>query len=79
MNSAYQLVRAIIFNKPPETNWFVRWHQDKMIAVSEYLAEIGSPWGLKDGVHHVQPPLAVLASMVTIRVLLMTQPMQTVA
>ncbi|CAG7856368.1 hypothetical protein MCAMS1_00820 [biofilm metagenome] len=69
LDSSFALVRAIIFNKTPTTNWFVTWHQDKTIAVSERISEIGwEPWSLKDGVHHVQPPISILENMVTIRI-----------
>jgi ectoine hydroxylase-related dioxygenase (phytanoyl-CoA dioxygenase family) len=62
------LVRAIYFDKSAKNNWFVSWHQDKTVAVSQRLQASGwEPWSLKTGVWHVQPPLAVLQSMVTLR------------
>jgi len=30
-----KLVRAILFNKSPQSNWYVTWHQDKTVSVSE--------------------------------------------
>ena len=63
-----QLVRAIYFDKTPETNWGVPWHQDKTIAVRERIEVSGwGPWSVKDGVHHVQPDLELLQQMVTLR------------
>ncbi|WP_415894689.1 phytanoyl-CoA dioxygenase family protein [Neptuniibacter sp. PT34_22] len=63
------LVRAILFNKTTENNWLVTWHQDKTVAVSDrFEAEGWGPWSIKDGVHHVQPPIAVLEQMVTFRI-----------
>lgn len=63
------LVRAILFDKSPENNWLVTWHQDKTVAVSsKFEAEGWGPWSLKDGVHHVQPPVEVLEDMVTFRI-----------
>ncbi len=64
-----QLVRAIFFNKTPSSNWLVSWHQDKTVAVSKRfdLPEWG-PWSLKEGVNHVQAPLAVLDDMITLRI-----------
>lgn len=63
------LVRAIYFDKNPDRNWFVTWHQDRTIAVSNRFEMEGwGPWSRKAGIWHVQPPLAVLESMVTIRV-----------
>jgi ectoine hydroxylase-related dioxygenase (phytanoyl-CoA dioxygenase family) len=69
LNSEHQLVRTILFNKTPESNWYVTWHQDRTISV---LEKFDHPewknWSLKEGVLHVQPPLAVLENMVTIRI-----------
>ena len=64
-----QLVRAILFNKSPVSNWFVSWHQDKTVAVSSKFEASGwNTWSVKDDILHVQPPLAVLESIVTIRI-----------
>jgi len=70
-----QLVRAILFNKSPESNWFVTWHQDKIVSVSSKFEESGwGTWSVKENTLHVQPPLAVLEGMVTIRVHLDSTP-----
>lgn len=64
-----QLVRAILFDKTPAKNWLVSWHQDRTVAVSDKFDKPGlGPWIIKDGVHHVQPPVAVLEQMVTLRI-----------
>jgi len=61
-------VRSILFDKTPEENWPVTWHQDLTIAVSEKREIPGyGPWSYKDGATHVQPPLSLLENMVTIR------------
>lgn len=63
------LVRAILFDKTPENNWLVTWHQDKTVAVSSVFEHPDwGPWSLKDGVHHVQAPLSVLNQMLTFRI-----------
>lgn len=63
------VTRAILFDKTPESNWKVPWHQDLAIAVAERRESPGfGPWSIKDGVVHVQPPTSVLAAMVTVRV-----------
>jgi len=69
LGSRPQIVRVIFFDKTPEKNWLVTWHQDKTIALS-HKAEVNEwgPWSIKDNVHHVQPSLDVLNSMVTFRV-----------
>jgi ectoine hydroxylase-related dioxygenase (phytanoyl-CoA dioxygenase family) len=62
-------VRAIWFNKSPEANWLVAWHQDLAIAVRERVEAPGfSGWSVKEGVPHVQPPAEVLERMLTVRV-----------
>ena len=62
------VVRGIFFNKTPNTNWKVVWHQDKTIAVRERkeVSDFG-PWSVKQGVHHVQPPAAVMSGLIAIR------------
>lgn len=62
------VVRSIFFDKTAEANWKVAWHQDLTIAVRERMDVPGfSAWSVKDGVAHVQPPVAVLEKMLTLR------------
>ena len=61
-------VRAVLFDKTPETNWSVGWHQDRTIAVRRRVEADGfGPWSTKDGIPHVAPPISVLAGMITLR------------
>ncbi len=63
------IVRSLFFDKTPEANWKVAWHQDITIAVHTKIeAPDFGPWSMKDGVVHVQPPARVLENMLTIRV-----------
>ncbi len=63
------VVRSILFDKTPETNWLVPWHQDALIAVAERHEVAGfGPWSVKDGEAHCRPPSEVLESLVTIRI-----------
>ena len=63
-----RLVRIIAFDKSPHSNWFVPWHQDRTIAVREEAEVEGyAHWTFKDGLHHAEPPIEVLESMVTLR------------
>lgn len=63
-----QPVRGLLFDKTPEANWKVAWHQDLTIAVQKRADVPGfGPWTLKAGVQHVQPPLAILETMLTLR------------
>ena len=62
-------VRAILFDKTPEANWKVPWHQDLTIAVHQRRCVAGfTAWSDKDGVVHVQPPVPVLERMRAMRV-----------
>lgn len=62
-------VQCTAFSKTPETNWLVSLHQDLSIPVQE---RVQNPecrgWSNKQGVLFVQPPVAVLESLVAIRV-----------
>ena len=61
-------VRGLIFDKTPDANWKVTWHQDLTIAVSEKVAMEGfRSWSVKAGNVHVQPPTAVMAEMIAVR------------
>lgn len=61
-------VRAILFDKTPDANWKVVWHQDLTVAVAHERPTPGyGPWSVKDGVPHVQPPIAILEHMVAVR------------
>jgi len=63
------LVRVIFFDKTPEHNWLVTWHQDKTICVSAKAdIEQWKAWSIKDGKHHVQPSINVLNKMVAFRI-----------
>jgi ectoine hydroxylase-related dioxygenase (phytanoyl-CoA dioxygenase family) len=62
-------VRGILFDKTPNANWKVIWHQDLTIAVKQRRDVPGfGPWSEKDGVPHVQPPAALLERMLAVRV-----------
>jgi ectoine hydroxylase-related dioxygenase (phytanoyl-CoA dioxygenase family) len=62
-------VRAILFDKTPEANWKVAWHQDLTIAVRQRRCAVGfTAWSEKQGVVHVQPPVPVLERMLVVRV-----------
>lgn len=61
-------VRAIFFDKNPEKNWYVTWHQDLTIALKSKFETPGyCAWSIKDDTVHVQPPVEVLEEMVALR------------
>ena len=60
--------KLTLFDKTPESNWGVPWHQDLTITVRAKCPMEGfGPWSLKDGTVHVQPPSQVLEEVVAIR------------
>ena len=62
-------VHGTLFDKIAGANWLVPWHQDLTICVAERVDVAGyGPWTLKAGVHHVQPPSAVLERMLSVRI-----------
>jgi hypothetical protein len=62
-------VRGIFFDKVPEANWKVPWHQDITIAVKARIDVPGfKGWSVKDGIPHVQPPVEILQQMTTVRI-----------
>jgi ectoine hydroxylase-related dioxygenase (phytanoyl-CoA dioxygenase family) len=62
-------VRGILFDKTPDANWKVAWHQDLTIAVrARHPMDGFGPWSEKAGVTSVQPPATVLERMLTVRV-----------
>ena len=63
-------VRALYFDKTPESNWKVPWHQDLVIAVRERMDDAAGygAWSVKAGVPHVEPPVQVLTQMLAVRI-----------
>jgi ectoine hydroxylase-related dioxygenase (phytanoyl-CoA dioxygenase family) len=62
-------VRAVFFDKLPNANWNVAWHQDTSIVVNAKADIAGfSAWREKQGVMHVEPPEEYLSNIVTLRV-----------
>ena len=67
--SEYFLTKAIYFDKPSESNWFVAYHQDLSISVDKKAdLENYMNWTFKKGQHGVQPPIEILQDTITIRI-----------
>jgi len=65
----YFLTKAIYFDKPSESNWFVAYHQDLSISVDKKVElENYSNWTFKKKQYGVQPPLEILQDTITIRI-----------
>ncbi len=62
-------MKSIYFDKPPQSNWFVAWHQDLTISVGEKADVPGfGPWTVKQEQYAVQPPLEILQQNFTLRI-----------
>ena len=67
--SEYFLTKAIYFDKPSESNWFVAYHQDLSISVDKKAdLENYVNWTFKKGQYGVQPPIEILQDTITIRI-----------
>lgn len=67
--SEYFLTKAIYFDKPRESNWFVAYHQDLSISVNKKTdIQNYSNWTFKKGLYGVQPPIQILQDTITIRI-----------
>ena len=63
------LTKAIFFDKTPESNWYVTWHQDVVINVKERIEADGfTGWTKKHGAYGVCPPEEILRDTITIRI-----------
>lgn len=68
-NENYFLSKAIYFNKPSKSNWFVSYHQDLSISVKNKIeAEGYVSWTNKKGQLGVIPPLNILENIITFRI-----------
>lgn len=64
-----RLVKAIYFDKPEGSNWFVAYHQDLSINVRERVDVPGfKNWTNKKGLISVHPPLEYLQATTTVRI-----------
>lgn len=63
------LVKATYFDKTPDANWYVTWHQDKVIQVRERIDTEGfTGWTQKDERMGVIPPDEILQGMIAVRI-----------
>ena len=63
------MTKAIYFDKPPLSNWFVSYHQDISISVKDKLPiDDYQNWTFKKGQYGVQPPVDILQNCITLRI-----------
>lgn len=61
--------KSIYFDKPVGSNWFVAYHQDLSIGVTDKIEASGyQNWTFKRGQWGVQPPAEVLERTLTLRI-----------
>jgi ectoine hydroxylase-related dioxygenase (phytanoyl-CoA dioxygenase family) len=69
LGAEFGLVRGLFFDKPPQGNWSLPWHQDLTIAVADHslTSKRFHNRTLKAGVPHVEAPDEILRQMLTLR------------
>ena len=61
--------KATLFEKGPEANWLVAWHQDLSLPIKERKNIEGwRAWSIKEGVVHAQPPAEILEQVLAVRI-----------
>jgi ectoine hydroxylase-related dioxygenase (phytanoyl-CoA dioxygenase family) len=61
-------IQAIAFDKTPDTNWKVAWHQDLMFPFADKVSSPGYELpSCKSGIHYARPPLDVLEDLLAVR------------
>lgn len=61
--------RATLFDKSPEANWKVTWHQDTALPLTEKKETPGwGTWSVKDGIHYAHAPTEALEQVIALRI-----------
>jgi ectoine hydroxylase-related dioxygenase (phytanoyl-CoA dioxygenase family) len=64
----HRAVQCTYFEKSPDRNWAVAFHQDLSIPVNQRVTHEGcTGWSEKEGVLYTQPPVNVLQQLVGVR------------
>jgi len=64
-----KIIKSIYFNKPPNSNWIVNWHQDLTINVDKKMKIFEyKNWRIKEERVIVQPNRELLENIYTIRI-----------
>jgi ectoine hydroxylase-related dioxygenase (phytanoyl-CoA dioxygenase family) len=60
--------KATLFDKNPDSNWLVAWHQDTALPLAAHeIREGWGPWSSKDGIHYAHAPADALQRIVALR------------
>lgn len=61
--------RATLFDKSPESNWLVVWHQDTALPLREKRETPDwGPWSVKEGVIYAHAPASALEKVLALRI-----------
>lgn len=61
--------KATLFDKGPDSNWLVAWHQDTALPLRERREVEGwGPWSIKDGIVYAHAPTHALDRILALRV-----------
>jgi len=61
--------RATLFDKSPDSNWLVTWHQDTVLPLRERRETPGwGPWSEKDGIQYAHAPAEALEQVLALRI-----------
>ena len=60
--------KATLFDKSPDANWLITWHQDTALPLCERIENPGwGPWSAKEGIAYAHAPATALESVVALR------------
>lgn len=60
--------RATLFDKTPDSNWLITWHQDTALPLQEQIEAPGwGPWSEKEGVIYAHAPASALQQVLALR------------
>ena len=61
--------RATLFDKSPNANWLVAWHQDTALPLLRRIADAAwGPWSTKAGVLYARAPAWALETVIALRI-----------
>ena len=60
--------KATLFDKSPDANWLITWHQDTALPLREKRGTPGwGPWSTKEGIIYAHAPASALERVVALR------------
>lgn len=60
--------KATLFDKSPDANWLITWHQDTALPLREKQETPGwGPWSTKEGIIYAHAPASALEKVVALR------------